>query len=347
VPGNAPCFVIAEIGVNHNGDVGLALELIDVAAEMGADAAKFQTFNTAKLVRPEAEKADYQKQRTGDGSQDEMLQKLELSEADHEKLSNHCRSRKIEFMSTPFDLEAADFLRRIGVQRMKLPSGDIDNVPMIRRMASFDIPVIVSTGMAELSEVRAAKQYLEIEWARLGLMADRPDRLTILHCTSNYPAAPEDVNIDAMLTLGRELDCPVGYSDHTEGTAVSIAAVALGATVIEKHITLDKNMTGPDHAASLDPSEFSALVKSIRTVEAARGDGIKAPRSSEISVRALVRRSISIARDLAPGVVVTAEDLVMLRPANGIPASRIDEVIGRKTSRSLGPGTLLVWEDLT
>ena len=244
MPGNVPCFIIAEIGVNHNGDIGLALELIDAAAAAGANAAKFQTFSASKLVRPEAKKADYQKLQTGDGNQDEMLQKLELSEADHEKLINHCRWRKIEFMSTPFDLEAADFLKRVGVERIKLPSGDIDNVPMIRRVASFDMPVIMSTGMADLSEVRVAKNHLETEWSRLGLLEGRQDRLTILHCTSNYPTAPEDVNIDAMLTLRRELACPVGYSDHTEGTAIAIAAVAMGASVIEKHITLDKNLSG-------------------------------------------------------------------------------------------------------
>lgn len=345
MPGNRRCFIIAEIGVNHNGNVGMAIDLIDAAATAGADAVKFQTFDTAKLVRPEAEKADYQRHQTGSGNQKSMLESLQLSEVDHIRLAEHCRDKKVEFMSTPFDLDAADFLKRIGVRRMKLPSGDIDNVPMIRRMASLDLPVIMSTGMADMSEVAAAKACIEDEWERLGLMQDRPDRLVILHCTSNYPAEPETVNLAAMITMARELDCPTGYSDHTQGTLVAVAAVVLGAVVIEKHVTLDKNLPGPDHAASLDPIEFANMVHQIRVIEAARGDGTKAPTASELPVRALVRRSVTVARDLPDGATITIDDLIMLRPANGIPPTKVDEIVGCKTTRSLMKGMLLSSSD--
>ena len=346
MPGSRKTFIIAEIGVNHNGSLPMARELIDIAAEIGADAVKFQTFDAAKLVRPEAEKAEYQKQQTGDGDQKGMLEALQLSESEHVELADYCSDKGIEFMSTPFDLDAADFLKSIGVQRMKLPSGDIDNFPMLRKMAGLDLPIIMSTGMADMEEVRSAKNCIEAEWGRLGLMQGRDDRLVILHCTSNYPTAPANVNLQAMVSMGRELGCAIGYSDHTCGTAIAVGAVALGAVVIEKHITLDKNLPGPDHAASLDPSEFKSLVEQIRAVEAAAGDGVKAPQDSELAVRALVRRSISVARDLSAGATIVADDLIMLRPANGISPTRIDEVIGAKTKRAIEAGSLLSWDDL-
>ena len=346
MPGDNRIFVIAEIGVNHNGSVSMARELIDVAADAGADAVKFQTFDAAKLVRPEAGKAEYQKRQTGDGDQKGMLESLQLSDMQHIEMAEYCRQKRIEFMSTPFDLEAADFLKRIGVRRMKLPSGDIDNFPMLRKMAALELPVIMSTGMADMAEVTAAKDCIEAEWGRLGLMQGREDRLVILHCTSNYPTEPIDVNLHAMVAMGRELDCPVGYSDHTCGTAVAVAAVALGATVIEKHITLDKSMPGPDHAASLNPKEFNALVEQIRAVEAAAGDGVKAPRQSELPVRAVVRRSISITRDLLEGAEIREADLIMLRPANGISPAQIDLVVGRRTNRAVAAGALLSWDDI-
>jgi N,N'-diacetyllegionaminate synthase len=346
VLGDPRCFIIAEIGVNHNGSLDRAYELIDVAASAGADAVKFQTFDAAKLARPEAEKAEYQKTQTGAGSQHEMLTALQLSFQDHHVLAGHCQAAGIEFMSTPFDLESVNFLEQVGVRRMKLPSGDINNVPMLRRAAALGMPLIVSTGMADLTEVRNAKNWIEAEWQRLGLMQNSPDGLTILHCTSNYPAAAEDVNLLAMMSMRQALGCPVGYSDHTTGIAIAIAAVALGATVIEKHVTLDKQLPGPDHAASLDPTEFHAMVAAIRGVEAARGDGVKAPRLSELPVRALVRRSISVARDVPVGQRVALDDIVMLRPANGIPPTEVDRVVGRTAARSLAAGTLLAWDDL-
>jgi sialic acid synthase SpsE len=229
---------------------------------------------------------------------------------------------------------------------MKLPSGDIDNVPMMRRVAALDMPLIISTGMADMDEVRYAKACIEAEWSRLGLMQDRIDRLTVLHCTSNYPAEPEDVNLLAMSTMQQILGCPVGYSDHSKGIAIAIAAVALGACVIEKHVTLDKQLPGPDHAASLDPAEFTAMVEGIRSFESARGNGVKAPRPSEIPVRALVRRSVTIARDVPSGQPIGMGDIVMLRPANGIAPTQVDQIVGRQAARNLSSGTLLAWDDL-
>jgi N,N'-diacetyllegionaminate synthase len=345
VLGNSHTFIIAEVGVNHNGSLQMARELIDIAADVGADAVKFQTFDAAKLVRPGAEKAEYQKQQTGDGDQKDMLQALQLSDSEHVELATHCDAKGVEFMSTPFDLDAADFLKSIGVKRMKLPSGDIDNFPMLRKMAALDLPIIMSTGMADMDEVRSAKDCIEAEWDRLNVMQERNDRLVILHCTSNYPTEPVNVNLQAMVTMGRELDCPIGYSDHSCGTAVAVGAVALGAVVIEKHITLDKALPGPDHAASLDPIEFKSLVEQIRAIEAAIGSGVKAPRPSELAVRSLVRRSISVARNLSAGATIHKDDLIMLRPADGISPAHIDEVIGAKTSRAIEAGTLLSWDD--
>jgi N,N'-diacetyllegionaminate synthase len=340
------CFIIAEVGVNHNGDIEMARKLIEVAARCGADAVKFQTFSAEKLVRPEAEKAAYQKEATGDGGQFSMLQALEISRADHCKLAEHCAASGVEFMSTPFDQDAADFLVEVGVRRLKVPPGDIDNFPLLRHLARTGLPLIVSTGMSSLAEVVAAKECIFAEWSRIGLPEDHGDRLVVLHCTSNYPTAPKDVNLKAMPTIANALRCPVGYSDHTSGSAVAVAAVAMGATVIEKHITLDKALPGPDHAASLDPEEFAFMVNQIREIEVALGDGIKAPKPSELPVRALVRRSISVARDVPQGTIVNGRDLVMLRPSNGISPSAIDQVVGKIAARDLPAGKLLDWSDL-
>jgi N-acetylneuraminate synthase len=340
------CFIIAEVGVNHNGDTGMAMELIDVAAHCGADAVKFQTFSAEKLVRPEAEKAAYQTAATGDGGQFAMLQALEISPDDHRHLAERCASRGVEFMSTPFDEEAADFLVQAGVRRLKVPSGDIDNFPLLRHLARTRLPLIISTGMAALNEVIAARDCVVAEWSKIGLPEDDSGRLVVLHCTSNYPAAPEDVNLKAMLTIADTLECQVGYSDHTTGSAVPVAAVAMGARVIEKHITLDKSLAGPDHAASLDPDEFAFMVAQIREVETALGDGIKEPRPSELPIRNLVRRSISVARGIQKGSTVAAADLVMLRPANGISPKAVDLVVGRTAMRDLPAGKLLDWSDL-
>lgn len=339
-------FIIAEAGVNHNGSAETALKMVDVAAQCGADAIKFQTFTANKLVRPGSEKAEYQKRQTGDGDQLTMLKALEMSPELHEQLIARCAEAEIEFMSTPFDEDAALFLKSIGMRRIKIPSGEIDNFPLLRFFAGMALPLIMSTGMANHAEVEAAKNCVEAEWTRLGLSGEKARDLTILHCTSNYPAAPGDVNLRAMKTMADSFNCPVGYSDHTLGIAVSTAAVALGATVIEKHFTLDRNAPGPDHAASLTPDELAEMIQQIRTVERALGSSEKKPGASEIEVRALVRRSISLARDVPAGAALTLDDLVMLRPANGISPSLIDSIIGRVAAQNLSADKLLNWSDI-
>lgn len=335
-----PVFIIAEAGVNHNGDVDRALEMIDVAARAGADAIKFQTFSADKLASSHAEKAAYQKQETGDGGQHAMLKALELSAADHQLLFARCAAQGIEFMSTPFDEDAADMLVALGMKRIKIPSGEITNLPYLRHLAAKPLPLILSTGMATLDEIHEA--LAAIRAVRGGALGD----VTVLHCTSNYPADAGDVNLRAMATIASETGAPIGYSDHTLGLAVSTAAVALGAGVIEKHFTLDRRLPGPDHRASLEPEELAALVAQIRTVEQALGSPVKAPTASEIPVRALVRRSVAAARALAAGTVLTADDLVLLRPATGIPPKALDAVPGRTLRGAVAAGDPISWDML-
>lgn len=339
-------FIIAEAGVNHNGNPEIAMQLVDIAAQCGADAVKFQTFTASKLVKPGSEKAEYQKRQTGTGDQLSMLKALEMSPKLHEQLFDRCTKAGIEFMSTPFDTDAALFLKSIGMKRLKIPSGEIDNFPLLRFFVQLELPLIMSTGMADLAEVEAATNCIEAEWERLGQKTERPEMLTILHCTSNYPADAADVNLRAMITMAEEFGYPVGYSDHTLGIAVSPAAVALGATVIEKHFTLDKNAPGPDHAASLMPHELAEMVSQIRTVERALGSREKKPSLSEIEVRSLVRRSISAARDLTSGSRLTLDDIVFLRPANGLSPAVVDDVVGKTLTRDLPANALLDWSDL-
>ncbi len=339
-------FVIAEAGVNHNGSEDLALQLVETAARCGADAVKFQTFTADKLVRKGAEKAAYQKAATGDGDQHSMLKQLEMSPALHRTLMQRCEALGIEFMSTPFDEEAADFLLSLGMRRIKVPSGEITNTPFLRFLAAKNVPLIVSSGMATLAEVEQAVAVIAQERARLGLTQPLDEMLTLLHCTSNYPASPSDVNLRAMQTMAQATCLPVGYSDHTLGLAVSTAAVALGATVIEKHFTMDKALPGPDHPASLDPAELAQLVAQVRAAEKALGSPVKAPVEAELPVRALVRRSVSLARDVIAGAPLRADDLCLLRPGTGIPPADMDAVIGRALNRPLAAGTTLAWSDL-
>lgn len=342
-----PVFIIAEAGVNHNGSTGLALQLVDVAAEAGADAVKFQTFKAETLVRAGAEKAEYQKKQTGDGDQFSMLKALELSEEAHRQVAARCREKGILFMSTPFDLEAADFLLGLGMTFIKVPSGELTNHPFLAELARRNRPLILSTGMGSLDEIREAVAVIDRTREVSGLGARPEGFLTVLHCTSNYPALPGDVNLTAMNTIGRELGVPVGYSDHTNGITIAIAATALGASVIEKHFTLDRDLPGPDHAASLEPNELAAMVRAIRDVERALGDGVKAPRPSELPVRALVRRSLTLARPVTAGNLLTGDDLVLLRPGTGIPPKHLDEVAGqRRAARDLPAGHTLTWDDL-
>jgi N,N'-diacetyllegionaminate synthase len=339
-------FIIAEAGVNHNGDESLALRLVETAAKCGADAVKFQTFSADKLVTQGAAKAEYQKEATGAGDQYSMLKALEMSEPLHRKLLARCAELGIEFMSTPFDEDAADFLLELGMRRIKIPSGEITNEPFLAFLGAKGAPLILSTGMASLEEITRAVEVIKV--ARLNAEHSEPlnNALTILHCTSNYPALCNDVNLRAMQTIAAETGLPVGYSDHTLGIAVSTAAVAMGARVIEKHFTLDRNLPGPDHKASLSPDELAQMVRQIRDVEIALGSPIKKPTASELPVRELVRRSVTLVRPLPAGAVITREDVALLRPGTGIAPGALTTVVGKAVLRDIAAGTTLQWADL-
>lgn len=338
-------FIIAEAGVNHNGDEALAMQLVEIAANCGVDAVKFQTFSADKLVAKGTAKASYQARETGDGDQHSMLRALELSDAAHLRLAQACERHGIEFMSTPFDETAAEMLLGLGMRRIKVPSGELTNLPFLRFLAAKAMPLILSTGMADLKEIDRAVQEVKAVWARLG-HTPSADTLTVLHCTSNYPAEFKDVNLNAMQTIGREISVPIGYSDHTLGIAVSTAAVALGATVIEKHFTIDKRMSGPDHSTSLSPDELKAMVDSIRAIEQCLGSASKAPTVTELPIRALVRRSVTLLRGLEAGATIHPEDVGLLRPGTGIPPADLERVIGRQTRQTLPAGSTLTWADL-
>jgi N,N'-diacetyllegionaminate synthase len=333
-------YIIAEAGVNHNGNPDLALEMVDRAAEAGCDAVKFQTFRAESLVTKRARKAGYQIRNTGtDDGQFAMLKALELSEELHRRLFQACRSRGIEFLSTPFDEPSADLLRALGVARFKVPSGELTNRPLLSHIASFGLPLIVSTGMATLPEIREALSWIHVD-------GRRPVPVTLLHCTSDYPAPFDSVNLTAMATLTAEFGLPVGYSDHTEGLEISFAAVALGACVLEKHFTLDRGLPGPDHRMSLEPGELKALVTGIRHIEAAMGDGIKRPSARETATAELVRKSV-VAETLIPaGTTIERSMLSVKRPAGGIPPAQIDQLVGRRTLRALQPDDLVLWDDV-
>ena len=339
-------FVIAEAGVNHNGDEALALRLVDVAAAAGADAVKFQTFNADKLVRRGAAKAEYQKRETGDGDQHSMLRQLELTEELHRKLFKRCQDIGIEFMSTPFDEEAADFLVDLGMKRIKIPSGEITNHPFLVHLADKNLPIILSTGMADLGEINEAVAVIRATRQQAGYDAPLEDMLTVLHCTSNYPTALADVNLRAMTTIGQATGVPIGYSDHTEGVAVSIAAAAMGATVIEKHFTLDRSLPGPDHRASLEPNELSEMIAGIRQVEVMLGSAIKQPMAVEVPVRALVRRSVTLIKNVKAGHILSRSDLALMRPGDGIAPKDLTSVVGKKAAVDIAEGTTLQWSHL-
>lgn len=340
-------FVIAEAGVNHNGSREMALRLVEVAAESGADAVKFQTFSADRLTRRGAPKAEYQQRATGDGDQYDMLKALEMSEQLHIDIVQRCAELGIEFMSTAFDEQSLDLLVSLGIKRIKVPSGEITNAPFLRYMARTGLPMIVSTGMATLQEVVDAVAVISGARAGAGYGASLVDSVAILHCTSNYPALPSDVNLLAMRTLAETTRLPVGYSDHTLGVAVSTAAVALGASIIEKHFTLDRALPGPDHAASLDPDELRVLVAAIRDIEQALGNGVKEPTASELPVRDLVRRSATAIRDIPSGASITARDIVLMRPGNGIAPAELERLYGRHARRFIHAGETLQWSDLT
>ncbi len=332
-------FVIAEAGVNHNGSVEAALALCSAAQKAGADAVKFQSFRAEDLVAPDAPTAQYQQRTTGSTKQFEMLKALELSESQHVQIKHHCEAIGVEFFSTPFSVDALEMLLRVGVERLKLSSAELTHPQLIAAAAATGLPVILSSGMATLEEVQQA-----LAW----FAQAQPDmsRLSLLHCTSAYPAPDVALNLRAMQTLAREFGVAVGYSDHSEGCEASLAAVALGAVVIEKHITLDRQLPGPDHQASMEPAEFGALVKGIRRVSAMLGDGNKQPDEVERDTARVARRSVVLAREVQAGQVLTSADLAMRRPGTGIAPQQAQALLGRVSARQLRAGELLRWEDL-
>jgi N-acetylneuraminate synthase len=329
-------IIIAEAGVNHNGDIDLAKKLVVEAAAAGADLVKFQTFLAKKIVSSTAPKAEYQK-RTTDSceSQFEMIQKLELSRESHEVLIEECRRQGIGFFSTAFDPESFDMLLDLGcVDLIKIPSGEITNLALLRYMTRLGKPVLLSTGMANLGEVEAAIQVIEASGTPRHL-------ITILHCTTEYPTPMEDVNLRAMLSMKQAFGVAVGYSDHTPGIEVAIAAVALGATVIEKHFTLDRSLAGPDHKASLEPHELKAMVKAIRNIEVALGDGVKQPSRSELKNKPIARKSIVARHEIKAGELFSEENLAAKRPGTGISPMCWDEIIGKIARRSFAVDELI------
>ena len=327
-----PTFVIAEAGVNHNGDLGRALALVDAAADARADAVKFQTFRTDLVVTARAPQAAYQRRNAPARSQRDMIRRLELSEDAHRRLKSRAERRGLVFLSTPFDAPSADFLFTLGVPAFKIPSGELTNLPFLRHIARFRRPILLSTGMSTLTEVAVAVAVLR----RAG-----GTQLALLHCVSCYPARLKDVNLRAIETLAGRFGVPVGYSDHTMGTGASLAAVARGAVIIEKHLTLDRRLKGPDHAASLEPREFAALVQGIRDVERMLGSGVKAPAPAELSVARVARRSLVTAVPIPRDARITASMLTCKRPGTGLPPSTYDAVVGRRAARPLPADHLL------
>ena len=326
-------FVIAEAGVNHNGSLELAKKLVDAAKDAGADCVKFQTFVSKNIVSKNAIKAEYQKQQTEpQESQQDMLKKLELSFDEFVELNEYCKSKSIEFMSTAFDFESIDFLDGLEMGTWKIPSGDITNLPYLIKIANLNKPVILSTGMSTMEDIRSAIKALK---------ENGVSDLTILHCTTEYPTPFEDVNLRAMNTIKEEFGVKVGYSDHTKGIEVPIAAVAIGATVIEKHFTLDRNMEGPDHKASLEPNELKAMVDSIRHIELALGNGMKQPAESEKKNMAVARKSIIASKDIEAGEIFTEENLTVKRPGDGISPMRWFDIIGKSAPRDFEEDELI------
>lgn len=327
IGGGASVFIIAEAGVNHNGDITLAKELVDKAVFTGVDAIKFQTFKAEKLVTEYAEMAEYQKDNIGKvDSQFNMLKKLELSYEAFIELQEYCRSKEIMFLSTPFDFESADFLASIGMEAFKISSADLTNIPFLEHIARFNKPIILSSGMATLSEIEEAINVIYCLGNR---------EVAVLHCTSNYPAKLQNVNLNAMNTIKNAFKIVSGYSDHTEGITIAIAAAAMGGNIIEKHFTIDKSMDGPDHKASLTPLELKEMVEAIRNVEMALGTGIKMYSSSEIDTMTAARKSIVAARNIKAGECINLCDLDYKRPGTGLSPKFYMDIVGKKTNREI------------
>ena len=329
-------IIIAEAGINHNGDIKQAKKLIDAAVDAGVDYVKFQTFKTGKVVTKSAKRAEYQSANSStDESQYDMITRLELSEEAHLELVEYCREKGVKFLSTGFDLESLDFLNKVGIPMFKIPSGEITNLPYLRKIAGFKKPVVMSTGMANMDEVREAYEIL----INSGL---EKEQITIVHCNTEYPTPMDDVNLTAMLDIRREFGTDTGYSDHTMGIEVPIAAVALGARVIEKHFTLDRNLPGPDHRASLEPETLKAMVLAIRNTEQAiSGSGKKEPSPSEIKNKPVARKSIVAARNIKKGEVFTEDNLTVKRPGIGISPMQWDHVIGTNADKDFAEDELI------
>lgn len=330
-------FIIAEAGVNHNGDIKLAKKLVDAAVKSGADAVKFQTFTAETLVCKNAKKANYQLEMTDEKeTQFEMLQKLELTKEMHEDLLEYCEKKQIMFLSTPFNIESIDFLNAMNLNFWKIPSGEVTNYPYLVKIAKTKKNVIMSTGMCEMKEIEEAIQVLEENGC---------GDITLLHCNTEYPTPMEDVNLNAMLSMKEKFHVPVGYSDHTRGIEVPIAAVAMGATVIEKHFTLDRNMEGPDHKASLEPDELKAMVKAIRNIEKALGDGNKKVTASEEKNKVIARKSIVAKKHISQGEIFTEDNITTKRPGSGISPMRWNDILGQKAIRDFNEDELIEVEE--
>ena len=327
-------LIIAEAGVNHNGSIEMAKQLIDAAAIAGVDYVKFQTFKAEKLVTKDAKQADYQQRNAADDSQYSMLKKLELSEAQHEELIAYCMEKGVKFLSTAFDMESVEYLHSLRLGLWKIPSGEITNYPYLKAIAQYGKPVILSTGMCEMEDVQNAVDVL----FKHGL---KKEQITVLHCNTEYPTPMQDVNLKAMQEIKDAIGVKVGYSDHTQGIEVPIAAVALGAEVIEKHFTLDRTLPGPDHKASLEPNELKAMVDAIRNIEQALGDGRKHVSESERKNMAIARKSIVAARDINHGEMLTEDNLCVKRPGNGISPMRWEDVIGTCAKRDFKADELI------
>ena len=333
-----PCFVIAEAGVNHNGDLTIAHRLVEEAAAAGANAVKFQTFKTERLVTADAPTANYQKRTTaGIASQFELLKSLELTREMHAELIAHCKTRNLIFLSSPFEEESADELIELEVKALKIPSGELTNLPFLQHVASKQVTVIISTGMSSMEEVEQAVEVFR---------SAGNEQFVLLHCVSNYPADPAACNLRAMATLEKRFEVPVGFSDHTEGVEIAAAAVALGACAIEKHFTLDRNAPGPDHQASLEPDQLREMIRRIRLVESALGNGDKVPVESERNTADVARKSVVAAADIPADTIIERDMVRMKRPGTGLAADMLPQILGRRSRHQIPDGTLISMEML-
>lgn len=331
------CLIIAEAGVNHNGSLKIAKNLIDTAKEAKADAIKFQTFKTENLVTTKAQKAEYQIKNSNHNTQYEMLKSLELTPSEFKKIAKYAQDKEIIFLSSPFDIPSANLLEELNLPLYKIGSGEITNFPLLKHVAKKQKPIILSTGMSTMGEIEEAIQFLE----------KYNDNITLMHCITSYPAPKKDINLYVIKTLKNTFKKPVGFSDHTTGIEISLAAVSLGSTIIEKHFTLDKNLPGPDHKASLEPAEFAKMVKSIRNIEKALGNGIKKPTPEELKIKKVVRKSIVSKNHIPQGTTITKDMLEFKRPGTGIETKNVDYIVGKKTTKDIPKDTLITWNQIT